>query len=288
MSFTTLIEASVLRDLIGKPDVAVIDCRFDLSNRSRGRAAFLKGHIPSARYADLETDLSAAVSAKSGRHPLPAPGDFAAALQRWGIGNATQVIAYDDAGGAYAARAWWLLRWLGHESVAVLNGGINAWVECGGLMEPGEERPLQERTFSGGNILPTSNPDALIETAEIEPFLAGPANLLVDARAADRFAGSVEPIDSIAGHIAGAVNHPFSTNLGPDGRFLAPDELKRRWELRLGGRRPERLAAMCGSGVTACHNLLSLELAGFKGAKLYAGSWSEWIRDPNRAVARGP
>lgn len=288
MSFTTLIEASVLRDLIGKPDVAVIDCRFDLSNHSRGRAAFLKGHIPSARYADLETDLSAAVSAKSGRHPLPAPGDFAAALQRWGIGNATQVIAYDDAGGAYAARAWWLLRWLGHESVAVLNGGINAWVECGGLMEPGEERPLQERTFSGGNILPTSNPDALIETAEIEPFLAGPANLLVDARAADRFAGSVEPIDSIAGHIAGAVNHPFSTNLGPDGRFLAPDELKRRWELRLGGRRPERLAAMCGSGVTACHNLLSLELAGFKGAKLYAGSWSEWIRDPNRAVARGP
>ncbi len=288
MSFTTLIEASVLRDLIGKPEVALIDCRFDLGNRSRGRAAFLEGHIPSARYADLQTDLSAAVTAKSGRHPLPAPGDFAAALRRWGIGNSTQVIVYDDAGGAYAARAWWLLRWLGHQCVAVLNGGINAWVECGGLMEPGAERPLQERILSGGNIPLTSNPNALIETAEIEPFLAGPANLLVDARAADRFAGSVEPIDSVAGHIPGAVNHPFSTNLGPDGRFLAPDELKRRWELRLGGRTPERLAAMCGSGVTACHNLLSLEVAGFTGAKLYAGSWSEWIRDPNRAVARGP
>ena len=288
MSFTTLIEASVLRDLIGKPDVAVIDCRFDLSNRSRGRAAFLDGHIPTARYADLETDLSAAVTAKSGRHPLPSPEDFAATLEKWGIGNATQVIVYDDAGGAYASRAWWLLRWLGHESVAVLNGGINAWIACGALQEPGEQKPVPERILSGGNILPRSNPEALLETVEIEPFLADPANLLVDARAADRFAGSVEPIDRVAGHVNGAVNHPFSTNLGPDGRFLPPDELRRRWQLRLGGRRPERLAAMCGSGVTACHNLLSLEVAGLKGAKLYAGSWSEWIRDPNRAVARGP
>ena len=288
MSFTTLIEASVLRDLIGKTDVAVIDCRFDLSNRSRGRAAFLERHIPRARYADLETDLSGPVTAKSGRHPLPAPGDFAAALERWGIGNATQAIVYDDAGGSYAARAWWLFRWLGHESVAVLNGGINAWSAAGGLKEPGEERPLQERTSGGGTMLATSNRMALIETAEIERFLANPANLLVDARAADRFAGSVEPIDTVAGHIGGAVNHPFSTNLGPDGRFLPPDELRRRWELRLGGRKPERVAAMCGSGVTACHNLLGLEVAGFKGAKLYAGSWSEWIRDPNRAVALGP
>lgn len=288
MSFTTLIEASVLRDLIGKPDVTVIDCRFDLSNRSRGRAAFLEGHIPRARYADLETDLSGPVTAKSGRHPLPAPKDFVAALERWGIGNATQVIVYDDAGGSYAARAWWLLRWLGHEAVAVLNGGINAWVAAGGLKEPGEERPLQERASSGGTILPASNHAALIETADIERFLANPANLLVDARAADRFAGSVEPIDTVAGHISGAVNHPFSTNLGPDGRFLPPAELRRRWELRLAGRKPEGVAAMCGSGVTACHNLLGLEIAGFKGAKLYAGSWSEWIRDLSRAVARGP
>ncbi len=288
MSFTTLIEAPVLRDLIGKPNLAVLDCRFDLSNRSRGRAAFLEGHIPRARYADLETDLSGPVTAKSGRHPLPAPEDFAAALARWGIGNATQAIVYDDAGGSFAARAWWLLRWLGHESVAVLNGGFNAWVAAGGLKEPGEERPLQEPTSSGATILPTSNRMALIETADIEGFLANPANLLVDARAADRFAGSVEPIDSVAGHIRGAVNHPFTTNLAPDGRFLPPDELGRRWELRLEGRRPERVAAMCGSGVTACHNLLGLEVAGFKGAKLYPGSWSEWIRDPNRAVALGP
>jgi thiosulfate/3-mercaptopyruvate sulfurtransferase len=288
MSFTTLIEASVLRDLIGKPDLAVIDCRFDLSNRSRGRAAYLEGHIPGAKYADLETDLSGPVTAKSGRHPLPAPEDFAAALERWGIGSATQVIVYDDAGGSFAARAWWLLRWLGHKSVAVLDGGIKAWIAAEGLLEPGEAGPSQERIPSGGRIAPKSDRAALIETADIDRFLANPANLLVDARAAERFAGSVEPIDTVAGHIGGAANHPFSTNLGQDGRFLPAAELRRLWELRLAGRKPERVAAMCGSGVTACHNLLSLEVAGLSGAKLYAGSWSEWIRDPNRAVARGP
>jgi thiosulfate/3-mercaptopyruvate sulfurtransferase len=288
MSFTTLIEASVLRDLIGKPDLAVIDCRFDLSNRSRGRAAYLEGHIPGAKYADLETDLSGPVTANSGRHPLPAPEDFAAALERWGIGSATQVIVYDDAGGSFAARAWWLLRWLGHKSVAVLDGGINAWIAAEGLLEPGEARPSQERIPSDGRIAPNSDRAALIETADIDRFLANPANLLVDARAAERFAGSVEPIDTVAGHIGGAANHPFSTNLGQDGRFLPAAELRRLWELRLAGRKPERVAAMCGSGVTACHNLLSLEVAGLSGAKLYAGSWSEWIRDPNRAVARGP
>src|SRR3984893_1223043 len=288
MSFTTLIEASVLRDLIGKPDLAVIDCRFDLSNRSRGGAAYLEGHIPGAKYADLETDLSGPVTAKSGRHPLPAPEDFAAALERWGIGSATQVIVYDDAGGSFAARAWWLLRWLGHQSVAVLDGGMKAWIAAEGLLEPGEARPSQERIPSDGRIAPKSDRAALIETADIERFLANPANLLVDARAAERFAGSVEPIDTVAGHIGGAANHPFSTNLGQDGRFLPAAELRRLWELRLAGRKPERVAAMCGSGVTACHNLLSLEVAGLSGAKLYAGSWSEWIRDPNRAVARGP
>lgn len=286
MSFTTLIEAPVLRNLIGKPDLAVLDCRFDLSNRSRGRAAYLAGHIPGAKYADLETDLSGPVTANSGRHPLPAPQHFAAALERWGIGKATQVIVYDDAGGAYAARGWWLLRWLGHESVAVLNGGINAWVAAGGPLEPGEDKPLTKAIRGGGRIEPKSNRAALIETDAVGPFVADPANLLVDARAAERFSGSVEPIDTVAGHIGGAVNHPFSANLGPDGRFLPAAELRRLWELRLAGRKPERVAAMCGSGVTACHNLLSLEIAGFKGARLYAGSWSEWIKDPNRPALR--
>jgi thiosulfate/3-mercaptopyruvate sulfurtransferase len=286
MTFSTLIDAAALRELVGKPDVAVIDCRFDLINPEGGRRAYLKGHIPGARYADLNRDLSAPVSAHSGRHPLPLPKNFAATLGLWGIGHATQVIAYDDAGGSFAARAWWLLRWLGHGSVAVLDGGIQAWTAAGGGLESGEQKPLPGQT-PGGRISPRTDSAAVIDTADIAAFLTDPKHLLVDARAAERFAGSVEPIDAVAGHIAGAVNHPFSANLAPDGRFLPAAELKRLWDARLAGREVAHVAAMCGSGVTACHNLLSLEVAGLRGAKLYAGSWSEWIRDPTRPVARG-
>ena len=286
MTFSTLIDASALRELAGKPDVAVIDCRFDMVNPEGGRRAHLAGHIPGARYADLNKDLSAPISPNSGRHPLPLPRDFAATLGRLGIGNATQVIAYDDAGGSFAARLWWLLRWLGHRSVAVLDGGIKAWTSAGGALESGEAKPLPKEN-PGGRVSPRADSAAVIDTNDIAAFLTDPGNLLVDARAAERFAGLVEPIDAVAGHIAGAVNHPFSANLAPDGRFLPAPDLERLWASRLAGRQAAHLAAMCGSGVTACHNLLSLEVAGLSGAKLYAGSWSEWIRDPNRPVARG-
>jgi thiosulfate/3-mercaptopyruvate sulfurtransferase len=286
MTFSTLIDASALRELVGKPHVAVIDCRFDLINSEGGRRAYLKGHIPGARYVDLNKDLSAPIGPSSGRHPLPTPQDFAATLDRLGIGHATQVIAYDDAGGSFAARAWWLLRWLEHGPVAVLDGGIKAWSAAGGTLESGEGKPLPRET-PGGHISPRANSAAVIDTADIAAFLLDPKHLLVDARAAERFAGSVEPIDAVAGHIAGAVNHPFSANLAPDGRFLPAPELRRLWDARLAGREVAHVAAMCGSGVTACHNLLSLEVAGLRGAKLYAGSWSEWIRDPTRPVARG-
>jgi thiosulfate/3-mercaptopyruvate sulfurtransferase len=286
MTFSTLIDALALRELAGRPDIAVIDCRFDLNRPEGGRRAYLAGHIPGARYADLNKDLSAPINPNSGRHPLPSPKDFAATLGRLGIGNATQVIAYDDAGGSFAARLWWMLRWLGHRSVAVLDGGIKAWTAAGGTLESGGEQPLPKET-PGGRISARADSAAVIDTADIAAFLTDPGNLLVDARAAERFAGSVEPIDAVAGHIAGAVNHPFSANLAPDGRFLPAPDLKRLWASRLAGRQAAHLAAMCGSGVTACHNLLSLEVAGLSGAKLYAGSWSEWIRDPNRPVARG-
>lgn len=286
MAFTTLIDAADLLGLAGKPHVAVIDCRFDLLNPKDGRRAFLEGHIPGARYADLNQDLSAPVSATSGRHPLPLPKAFAATLRRLGIGNATQVIAYDESSASFAARAWWLLRWLGHDAVAVLDGGIKAWIAAGGTLQRGEEAALTA-TLAGGRILPQADAATVIDTAGIAAFLANNENLLVDARATERYLGSVEPIDAVAGHIAGAVNQPFSANLAPDGRFLPATELKRLWDARLAGRKPSQVAAMCGSGVTACHNLLSLEVAGFRGAKLYAGSWSEWIKDPNRPVARG-
>jgi thiosulfate/3-mercaptopyruvate sulfurtransferase len=286
VTFTTLISAAALRDLIGKPEIAVIDCRFDLMNPGGGRRAYLQGHIPGARYADLNRDLSAPISAASGRHPLPKPDEFAGTLARLGVGRATQVVAYDDGAGAFAARAWWMLRWIGHPAAAVLDGGLKAWVSEGGELQSGEEKPLPA-AVGGQYLSQQADAAAVLETDEVEGRLKDPAFLLIDARAGERFAGTVEPIDAVAGHIPGAVNHPFSTNLGVDGRFLAAPVLRQLWEKRLAGRSPSHVAAMCGSGVTACHNLLSLEVAGLHGAKLYAGSWSEWIRDPHRPVERG-
>jgi thiosulfate/3-mercaptopyruvate sulfurtransferase len=286
VTFTTLIGAAALRDLVGKPEIAIIDCRFDLMNPEGGRRAYLEGHIPGARYADLNTDLSAPISATSGRHPLPAPDDFTRTLARLGVGSDTQVIAYDDSAGAFAARAWWMLRWMGHSAAAVLDGGIKAWVSEGGALQSGEPEPLPAAA-SGRHLSAQANTAAVIGTAELLQRLSDPAFLLVDARAGERYAGTVEPIDAVAGHITGAVNQPFSSNLGADGRFLPAPVLRQLWERRLAGRSPTQVAAMCGSGVTACHNLLSMEVAGFQGAQLYAGSWSEWIRDPRRPIARG-
>jgi thiosulfate/3-mercaptopyruvate sulfurtransferase len=286
MTFTTLVEANSLRELVGKPGVVVIDCRFDLANPDAGRNSYLAGHIPGALYADLNRDLSSPVTASSGRHPLPSPQDFAATLRTLGVGADTQVIVYDDSAGAFAARAWWLLRWLGHRAAAVLDGGLKAWLAAGGALESG----VVSAATPAGNasrFTPRIDPGAVLDAAEVQALLNDPACLLIDARAPERFAGTVEPIDPVAGHVAGAVNQPFSANLAPDGRFLPPADLRRLWEKRLAGKRPEHAAAMCGSGVTACHNLLALEVAGLSGAKLYAGSWSEWIRDPKRPIAQG-
>jgi thiosulfate/3-mercaptopyruvate sulfurtransferase len=283
MDFKTTIDVAALKVLIGLPAVAVLDCRFDLAAPAAGRQAYLRQHIPTARYADLNRDLSGPPSASSGRHPLPQPERIAARLAELGVGDASQVVAYDDANGSIAARAWWLLRWLGHERVAVLDGGFKAWVAAGGALESGEPpRPPPASAFT-----PRVEPSAVVTTAELIEALKSPQNLLVDARAAERFTGAVEPLDPVAGHVPGAVNHPFSANLNSDGRFLPPTQLKRQWLERLAGTPPAKVTAMCGSGVTACHNLLALEMADLKGAKLYAGSWSEWIRDPKRPVARG-
>ena len=291
MLFKTLIDADSLEELLGNPRLAVIDCRFDLLNPDAGRKAYLEAHIPAARYADLNRDLSAPVGAHTGRHPLPAPQAFAARMAELGIGKHTQVVAYDDANGSLAARLWWMLRWLGHDAVAVLDGGFKAWNAAGGELQSGDVvGQTPPHALPHVELLPPHpSSNAVMSTADIEQALRNPkANtLLVDARAKERYAGHVEPLDSVAGHIPGAVNHPFTANLDADGRFLPAEELERRWRQLLAGKRPEQVIAMCGSGVTACHNLLSLEIAGLTGAKLYAGSWSEWIRDPARPVARG-
>jgi thiosulfate/3-mercaptopyruvate sulfurtransferase len=245
----------------------------------------LRAHIPGARYADLDRDLSAPVGPHTGRHPLPSPEVFAGRLGAIGIGDDTQVIAYDEVNGSVAARLWWMLRWLGHDAVAVLDGGLKAWTAHGGALESGQPAFRPERFTPRIDANAAAKP--VLSTAELEHALRDSKTLLVDARAAERYAGTVEPIDSVAGHIPGAVNHPFTANLGADGRFLSAAELKCRWQERLKNTDAANLVAMCGSGVTACHNLLSLEVAGLRGGKLYAGSWSEWIRDPRRPVARG-
>jgi thiosulfate/3-mercaptopyruvate sulfurtransferase len=295
MSFKALIDAHSLLELSAAKDPSLVplDCRFDLGQPQAGHRAYLNGHIPGAHFADLNADLSSPIGPKTGRHPLPEPQAFSARMAAWGVHPAgvhpaSQVVAYDEANGSFAARAWWLLRWAGHPTVAVLDGGFKAWLAAGGPQATGEEdRMPVSRATAAVDGEAVVDDEAVVDAAQVAALLRDPTRLLVDARAAERYAGSVEPIDSVAGHVAGAVNHPFAANLAPDGRFLPPEQLRQRWQAELGGRSPAAVVAMCGSGVTACHNLLSLEIAGLHGAKLYAGSWSEWIRDPSRPVARG-
>ncbi len=294
--YTTLIEpeelaAPLAREAGADSNWAVLDCRFDLPRPEWGAAAYAAGHVPGALYAHLDRDLSGPVSAGSGRHPLPAPERLGETFSRWGIDEKVQVVAYDQGNGAYAARVWWLLRWLGHQKAAVLNGGFAAWQQAGLPTDTAAAR-RSPRTFT-----PRPVQGQVVSTAELERALkagelASGRSVLVDARAADRFAGQNETIDPVAGHIPGARNHPFARNLDAQGRFLPAAELRTRWaatsgEPAAGKTGAARVIAMCGSGVTACHNLLALAIAGLPGGRLYAGSWSEWIRDPARPVARG-
>ena len=278
-----LITASQLAASLGRDDLCVIDCRFDLMRPADGRRAWLDGHIPGAVYADLDKDLAGPTSAKSGRHPLPDVRRIEERLGQWGVGNNTEVVVYDAGGGAIAARAWWMLHWLGHGRVRLLDGGFSAWQRDGYPVEAGPvSRPAA--TF-------TARPrhDKVITTADVAAALASDGDLvLLDARDGARFRGESEPIDRVAGHIPGAVNLPFGGNLAADGRFRTPAELARRIEEALQQRKGRRWGVMCGSGVTACHLALAAVHAGLEMPGLYVGSWSEWIADPARPVADGP
>lgn len=273
-----LIAARDLHEHLDDPEWRIVDCRFELMRPEQGRVDYLAGHIPGAVYADLDRDLAAPVTPSSGRHPLPAPAAFAATLGRWGITPATSVVAYDQAGGAFAARLWWMLRWLGHRDVRVLDGGYAAWQRE--KLPTGTEVPEVEPT-----AYPANADDSMIVRTEELPALLEQGELLVDARDPDRFAGRHEPIDAVAGHVPGAVNFPLGTSLREDGTWRSPDALARAWEPLLGSPPGRSWITMCGSGVTACHLALSAERAGFRGPRLYAGSYSEWIRDPQRPVA---
>jgi thiosulfate/3-mercaptopyruvate sulfurtransferase len=274
-----LITAEELAGHLADPDWLVADCRFELGAPDAGRAAWRAGHIPGAIHFDLERDLSAPVTPASGRHPLPSPAEFAATLGRLGVGDAMQVVCYDAGPGAYAARLWWMLRWLGHDAVAVLDGGFAAWVAEGRPVDA-LHAPRAPARFEA-----RPRPQMVLDAAGVAHALAR-GETLVDVRGAERFAGIVEPLDAVAGHVPGAVNLPYLENLGAAGRFRAAADLAALWRTRTGAQDGRAPICMCGSGVTACHGLLALESAGIRGGRLYAGSWSEWIRDPSRPVSR--
>ena len=280
--FTTLIDATTLASQSGRDDLALFDCRAELGNPHWGEAEYARAHLPGAQFLHLDHDLSSPVSANSGRHPLPDPDAFARRLGQLGAGTGSQLVAYDQGNGAYAARLWWLARWIGHRSVAVLDGGMAAWTAAGLPLETSRRAPVPrqiEVKLAAGAWVDSETVDALRRRA---------GTLLVDARGSERFAGRNENIDPVAGHVPGARSAPFTGNLGNDGKFLPLEALRLRWNTLLGSQPPAGLIAMCGSGVTACHNLLAMEHAGLAGARLYAGSWSEWIRDPRRPIATGP
>lgn len=278
---STIVEPAELAARLEDPLCAIVDCRFDLARPAWGAQSHAEGHVPGAIYADLDRDLSGPVTDRSGRHPLPDPAGFAATLGRWGIDSSVHVVAYDQANSAYAARLWWMMRWMGHRDVAVLNGGFAAWQRAGLPVERDVAPPRPPREFIGHRT--ELRP---VTTVELQRALETGEVALVDARGADRFAGQNETIDPVAGHIPGAVNFPFMRNLDEYGRFLPADELRHNWLQMLRDRPADQTVSMCGSGVTACQNLLALEIAGLRGARLYAGSWSEWIRDPQRRIAR--
>jgi thiosulfate/3-mercaptopyruvate sulfurtransferase len=281
VTLKTLVDTHALAVRLDDPNTVVVDCRFDLADESAGPREYVRQHVPGSVYANLDRDLSGPKNGHNGRHPAPDPDVLAATFGRLGIDSSVQVIAYDQDTGVFASRLWWLLRWLGHDAVAVLDGGFARWLA--------EKRPVRSgselrapRVFTG-----TPRPGWLVTTAEVERAVAAGDRLLLDARAPERYSGEQEAIDPAAGHIPGAVNHFFQRNLAADGRFLTPADMRDRLRPSIGDTPPDRIICYCGSGVTACQNLLALEHAGLAGSRLYVGSWSEWSSDPSRPIATG-
>jgi len=276
MAYRTLITAEQLRALEPRP--VLLDCSFDLADIGAGERAFAAAHVPGAVYAHLDRDLAGAKTGHNGRHPLPELRAFARRVGEWGIAPGVQVVTYDAQGGPYAARAWWLLRWLGHTDVAVLDGGLAAWRAVGGDLASTSTPAAAAADYpASAAAMPTVSADTL---------LAEPGHWhVIDARAGERFRGEVEPLDRVAGHIPGAINRVFKNNLQADGRFKPAAQLRAEFDAL--GLPADTVVHQCGSGVTACHNLLAMTHAGLDGSRLYPGSWSEWSSDPSRPVARG-
>jgi thiosulfate/3-mercaptopyruvate sulfurtransferase len=280
--FSTLISTEKLAALVGRPDVVICDVRHDLAQPDAwGEAQYRAGHIPGAVFVHLDRDLSAPMTGTNGRHPLPTPEVAAALFGRLGIADGKQVVAYDQRGGMFAARLWWMLHWLGFDAAAVLDGGYAKWVAEGRATATDAVAPAAA-AFRVGRVKPTVNASGVMAS------LARQRLFLIDARAAERFRGESEPIDPVAGHIPGARNRPYTLNLNEDGTFKHQAFLRAEFTALLEGEPHDLVVHHCGSGVTACHNLLAMEVAGIGGTRLYPGSWSEWCADPMRPVAIGP
>jgi thiosulfate/3-mercaptopyruvate sulfurtransferase len=281
MSYSNLVSAEQTAAHLDDPQWVICDCRHDLANHSAGYKAYRAGHIPGARFLHLDVDLSGPKTGLTGRHPLPHPATFCLRLGALGISNNTQVVAYDETGGVYASRLWWMLRWVGHSKVAVLDGGWQAWTKAG-LPVTVAQPAVEPTTFNG-----KAQTQIAVDSAQLLANLQDRKSLVVDVRSSDRYRGENETLDPVAGHIPGAVNRFFKHNLEADGRFKAPVVLKQEFGTVLDGHAPDTIVHQCGSGVTACHNLLAMEVAGLAGSRLYPGSWSEWVSDRRRPVARG-
>lgn len=293
MSQSHLIDVSELSALLAKTQpqsrLVLIDCRFDLAQPEWGHEAYQREHLPGAIYLSLDTDLSAPLTGSNGRHPLPSPQHFAATLTRIGVSNESLVVAYDQGVAMMAARLWWMLRWVGCSNVRVLDGGLAAWQAAGlPLSDSSSDLAKAQKSAEAEPFEPSLQPDMLRSADQVLQALDQDDQILLDARAEERFRGEVEPLDPVAGHIPGALNRPFMQNLLPDGKFKPALQLKREFEVLLQGRPATHLVHQCGSGVSAAVNMLAMEVAGLTGSSLYAGSWSEWASDPSRPVATGP
>ena len=279
MNHTTLISVADLAEQLANFELVIFDCRHELTNPEFGPKAYAESHIPGARFAHVDKDLAGPLTGKNGRHPLPEPAAFIAWLGRMGVANGSQVVGYDHAGGTYAARLWWMLRWVGHRKVAVVDGGWQAWTGAGHPVTRDLPKPKPAK-FSG-------KPDrSWVDAATVVKRHNSNDMVLIDARNNDRFHGRNETIDPVAGHIPGALNRFFKDNLDARGFFKSSGELRAEFETLVGDASSEKVVHQCGSGVTACHNLLAMEIAGMEGTRLFPGSWSEWIADPSRPVAR--
>jgi thiosulfate/3-mercaptopyruvate sulfurtransferase len=281
MNSEILVSPARLDELIQNSQCTVVDCRFDLSDPQSGKAAWLAGHIPGAGYAHLDDDLAAPVEAHTGRHPLPGAARFAEFLASAGWSKDKLLVAYDDRSNAISARLWWMMRYFGH-SAALLDGGLAAWIESGRPLETGAPAVVPSNRE---NLVPDQR--LAVSTATLRAHLESPGWLVLDARARERYTGQVENLDTKAGHIPGALNRPFGENLDQSGRFSTPESLKSQFETLLGPGNAGKVVHSCGSGVTACHNLFAMELAGLGFTRLYPGSWSEWIRNPAMPVRTG-